>query len=123
MEKYLDYTLVGVVKGKAVYNHPTRGLAIERDHLYLVDMTAEEKAIRDRQQQDAAMLARLKDEREQAERITQGIFHACGNPRCLNPDHLDIVTLRNGIYGRDDNWFAEGCEAEKEATLRNGSGV
>ena len=69
MEEYRDYTLVGVLNGSSVYNHPMRGISVERDHRYLGSMTENEKTAWEQQQQDKVMLARLEEERERADRI------------------------------------------------------
>jgi len=67
---YNGYDLIGYLGGKGIYRHPTRGLAIERDHgrshPYLVGMTAKETEAWETQLFDMAMIARLENEKLRA---------------------------------------------------------
>lgn len=65
MTTYNGYDLVGYLGGRGVYRHHARGLAIEKDHRYLVGMTAEETTAWESQLHDAAMLAQLENEASQ----------------------------------------------------------
>lgn len=71
MATYNGYDLVGCLGGRGVYQHHTRGLAIEKDHgksrQRLVGMTAEENTAWESQLHDAAMLAQLEAERQRAD--------------------------------------------------------
>jgi len=86
---YNGYDLVGCLGGKGVYRHHARGLAIEKDHRYLVGMTAEETAAWESQLLDAAMLAQLEEER--AKQIAEDRFAEIGHGFSSGRPHLPMV--------------------------------
>jgi len=87
---YNGYDLVGYLGGRGVYRHHARkGLAIEKDHRYLVEMTAEETTAWESQLLDAAMLAQLEEER--AKQIAEDRFAEIGHGFSSGRPHLPMV--------------------------------
>ena len=106
-EMYATHYRVGSWRGMSIYWHPAQGFAVEMDHQYLRALQSEavdEIEFFDREEDYAAIIEAAKENAELVAAMPRNLLYAMA-------DH------------EDDCKFAEQCERERSATLRQESGV
>jgi len=105
-EKYPAHYEIGRLNGRPLYWSPATGYSVEEDGEYLVKVSD----ITD---------AKLFTEYDMWRRLERAIRESHGRLR----EAMDAALRAEVESIEEDMRWAERCEAEKEATLRRGSGV